>query len=65
VSAIAALNVELFYGFGVGAGYLTPRAIAGLETASVLAVANCAALAWHARVFAREARTGASFSTSD
>jgi hypothetical protein len=54
VSAIVALNLDLFYGLGVYARHLAPRAVGGVATAGILASCNCAALAWHAVIFRRE-----------
>ena len=55
VSAIVALNMNLFYGIGMGLGYSVPRLLLGLDLTVILSVANIAALAWHARIVAREA----------
>jgi hypothetical protein len=57
VSAIAALNLNVFYGFGDGIGYAIPRDVTIIDLSVVLAVANCAALAWHAWIFSRECST--------
>ncbi|HTK28468.1 MAG TPA: hypothetical protein VL309_02900 [Vicinamibacterales bacterium] len=57
VSAIAALNLNLFYGFGAGVGYALPRAWTIVDVTLVVSVVECAALAWHARVFSRECST--------
>ena len=54
VSAIAALNLDVFYGLGDGVGYQVPRGVTGIDLTVVLAVVNCLALAWHAAVFRRE-----------
>ncbi len=53
VTAIVALNLNLFYGFGQGVGYALPRTWTVVDATAVLAVLNCAALAWHAAVFSR------------
>ena len=50
VSAIAALNMNVFYGLGVGIGWALPRTMAGVDVMVVLALADAAALAWHATV---------------
>jgi hypothetical protein len=55
VSAIFALNLDLFYGIGEDVGYALPRGITIVDATVVLAVVNCAALVWHARVLQREA----------
>jgi hypothetical protein len=57
VSAIFALNLNLFYGLGEDVGYALPRGITIVDLTVVLAVVNCAALVWHARVLQREALT--------
>jgi hypothetical protein len=54
VSAIAALNLNLFYGFGGEAGYAIPRGTTGIDASVVLAVMNCGAFVWHAVTFRRE-----------
>jgi hypothetical protein len=56
VSAIFALNLDLFYGIGEDVGYAIPRQITAIDLSVVLAVANCAALLWFARILAREAQ---------
>jgi hypothetical protein len=52
VSAIAALNLALFYGLGVG--YAIPRGVTGIDATVILAILNCIALVWHAAIFRRE-----------
>jgi hypothetical protein len=54
VSAIFALNLNLFYGISEDVGYRIPRGLTIIDLTVVLALANCAALAWHAAVFRRE-----------
>ncbi len=54
VSAIVALNLNLFYGFGEGVGYGFPRALTVIDATVLLSVVNCAALCWHAAVLRRE-----------
>ena len=54
VSAIFALNLNLFYGFGEDVGYALPRGITVIDATVVLAIVNCAALVWFARVLKRE-----------
>jgi len=55
VSAIFALNLNAFYGVSEYIdGWAVPRGITGLDLTIILAVANCAALGWHARRFAGE-----------
>jgi len=55
VSAIFALNLNLFYGIGEDVGYALPRGITIIDATVVVAVVNCIALVWHARVLRREA----------
>jgi len=50
VSAIAALNMNVFYGLGIGVGWAFPRTIGPVDVMIALAVANVAAFAWHAAV---------------
>jgi hypothetical protein len=54
VSAIFALNLNLFYGLSEDIGFALPRSLTIVDATVVLAVVNCAALAWHAAVFSRE-----------
>jgi hypothetical protein len=56
VSAIFALNLNLFYGIGEDVGYALPRGLTIVDATVVLSVVNCIALIWHARVLQREAR---------
>jgi hypothetical protein len=58
VSAIVALNMNLFYGIGYGLGWSIPRGILFVDLTVWLSVANVAALVWHARVVSREAANG-------
>jgi Gpi18-like mannosyltransferase len=55
ISAIVALNMNLFYGIGLGLGWSIPRGILLIDLTVWLSVANILALLWHARVLAREA----------
>ncbi len=55
VSAVFALNLNLFYGISEDAGYAVPRSLTPIDLSVILAVVNCAALAWHARLLHREA----------
>ena len=57
VSAIFALNLNIFYGISEGIGYAIPRDVTIIDLSVVLSVANCAALAWHASIFSRECST--------
>jgi hypothetical protein len=54
VSAIVALNMNLFYGVSLGAGWSIPRGILIIDLSVLLSIANIAALVWHGRVLARE-----------
>jgi hypothetical protein len=56
VSAIVALNMNLFYGLGYGFGGAIPRQLLVIDLSVLLAVANVAALAWHGRLLVREVR---------
>ena len=55
ISAIVALNMNLFYGIGMGLGWSVPRGILLVDLSVWLSVANIAALVWHGRVLVREA----------
>jgi len=59
LSAIVALNLNLFYGFGLGVGYALPRSVTIIDATVVLALINCAALAWHAATLATVSRAAA------
>jgi hypothetical protein len=48
VSAIFALNLNLFYGISEDLGYAIPRSLTIVDMTVVLSAANCVALAWHA-----------------
>jgi hypothetical protein len=54
VSAIFALNLNLFYGVSEDMGYRIPRGLTVIDMTVVLAMVNCAVLAWHATVLHRE-----------
>lgn len=56
LSSIAALNLNLFYGFGHGIGYALPRYLTVVDASVWLAVANIAAFIWHARVLSDQCR---------
>jgi hypothetical protein len=56
VSAIVALNMNLFYGIGMGRGWSVPRLLLGIDLSVLLSIANVGALVWHARIVARESR---------
>ena len=55
ISAIVALNMNLFYGIGLGLGWSIPRGVLLIDLSVWLSCANVAALVWHGRVLAREA----------
>ena len=56
VSAIVALNMNLFYGIGMGRGWSVPRLLLGIDLSVLLSVVNIAALVWHGRIVLSEAR---------
>ncbi len=58
-SAMAALNLNLFYGFGDGIGYALPRAWTAIDVTVILALLNCSLLLWHATVLKTECSTAA------
>jgi hypothetical protein len=55
ISAIVALNMNVFYGLGYGFGWAIPRRLTIVDLSVVLSIANVAALVWHGRILAREA----------
>jgi hypothetical protein len=55
VSAVFALNLYLFFGFGRGLP-LPPRNFTVIDSTVIVAAANCVLFAWHARVFSAESR---------
>jgi hypothetical protein len=59
ISAIVALNLNLFYGFGDGIGFALPRAITIVDATVVLAAFNCFLFLWHARVLRAQCSTAA------
>jgi hypothetical protein len=56
ISAIVALNMNLFYGIGLGLGWSVPRGLLLIDLSVLLSVANVLALVWHGRTVIREAR---------
>jgi hypothetical protein len=54
LSAIVALNLNLFYGISEDLGYAIPRSLLVIDMTVILAILNCAALAWHAALLRRE-----------
>jgi hypothetical protein len=59
LSAVVALNLNLFYGFGDGIGFALPRTMTIVDATVVLAVINCFLLLWHARVLRSQCSTAA------
>ena len=59
VSAVVALNLNVFYGFGDGIGYALPRGITVIDITVILALVNCFLLSWHAAVLKRQCSTAA------
>ena len=57
VSVVAALNLNLFYGFGDGIGYALPRAITIIDLTVIVALLNCFLLSWHAVTLSRQCST--------
>jgi len=65
VSGICALNMNLFYGLGRGAGWAVPRGITLIDATVALSVINILALIWHARLIVAESRAPATLVASD
>jgi hypothetical protein len=59
VSAVVALNLNLFYGFGDGIGYALPRAMTVIDATVIVALVNCFLLSWHAVVLQSQCSTAA------
>jgi len=59
VSAIFALNLNLFYGVSEDIGYALPRTLTIVDATVLVSIANCATLLWHAASFSRECSTAA------
>jgi hypothetical protein len=59
VSAVVALNLNLFYGFGDGIGFALPRAITIVDLTVIVALVNCSLLVWHAAVLKNQCSTAA------
>jgi hypothetical protein len=64
VSAIVALNLNLFYGIGIGRGWSVPRLLLGIDLSVLLSIVNIGALVWHARILARHVDGGGSDETA-
>jgi hypothetical protein len=58
LSAIVALNLNLFYGISEDLGYAIPRTLLVIDMTVILSVLNCAALVWHAASLRRECALG-------
>jgi hypothetical protein len=56
VSAIVALNINLFYGLGAGVGWDVPRSLTPIDLSVLLSFANVGVMFWHARTLAHEAK---------
>lgn len=56
VSALVAININLFYGIGRGWGWAIPRDLTPIDLSVLLAFAGLGIFIWHARVLARVAR---------
>jgi hypothetical protein len=54
VSAIFAIDLNLFYGISEDVGYALPRSLTIIDATVVLAFVNCGVLLWHARVLRAE-----------
>ena len=48
--------MNVFYGLGYGFGWAIPRRLTIIDLSVLLSIANVAALMWHGRILAREAR---------
>jgi hypothetical protein len=59
VSAVVALNLNLFYGFGDGIGYALPRWLTIVDVTVIVALVNCFLLSWHAAALKRQCSTAA------
>ena len=59
VSAVVALNLNLFYGFGDGIGFALPRTITIVDLTVIVALVNCSLLVWHAAVLKSQCSTAA------
>ena len=55
VSAICALNMNLFYGMSSGIGWAVPRSLTPVDLSVLLAVANLGVFAWNVRLLHRHA----------
>lgn len=61
LTAVVALNVNLFYGFGNGVGYALPRGVVIVDASVVLAVMNCVLFWRHARALRGACSAAVSF----
>ena len=55
VSGIVALNINYIYGAGIGAGWVAPRMITGIDMSVLLSFFNIGVLIWFAGTLRREA----------
>jgi Gpi18-like mannosyltransferase len=62
VTAICALNMNLFYGVGRGAGWAVPRGLTLIDATVVLSAINILALIWHTRLISAAAASRLSWS---
>jgi hypothetical protein len=58
VSATVALNINYLYGAGIGAGWMAPRMITGIDLSVALSFFNVATLVWFAGRLRAEAQRG-------
>jgi glycosyl transferase family 87 len=58
VSATVALNINYVYGAGLGAGWMAPRMITGIDLSVLLSFFNVVTLLWFARRLRAEAEIG-------
>ena len=65
VSLIVALNMNIFYGIGLGLGWSLPRGLLLVDLSVLLSIANIGALVWHSRVLVREAADAETQSNDD
>jgi hypothetical protein len=61
VSAIVALNLNLFYGISEDLGYAIPRGLTIVDLTVIVAIVNCGVLVWHAAVLRSECSTAGAF----
>jgi len=59
VSAIVTLNINFYYGIGLGLGWAIPRQITVMDVSVVLAMLNVIVLVWFAAMLVEASRAGA------